>query len=127
MFRIEAVRDGPPMLARAAHSGSRIEGAVLADGNGARARRMAMRGRLLRRILHHAIAEGIIQLIHVRGIIGSLARLAAFENHYRKCGARRNLFSQCEADEAAAGYYNIDGLELLHGVWQTSLHRLDVR
>ena len=88
---------------------------------------MAVRHRFLGGVLHHAIAEGIIQLIHVRGIIGSLTRLAAFENHYRERGARGNLFSQCEADKTTAGYYNIDGLELLHGVWQTSLHRLDVR
>src|SRR5215469_8244213 len=122
MFRIEAVGDGAPVLSSASHPRSRIEGAVLANGDCARARRMTVRGRLLGGVLHHAIAEGVVQLIHIGAVVGGLARSAAFENHDGEPGARGNLLGQCEADKTAAGDYDIDGLELLHGVWETSLH-----
>ena len=70
LLRVEAVGNAAPMLSGAAHARARIEGTVLADGHSVGARGMAMRCRLLSEVLHHAVAQGVIQFVHAGRVIG---------------------------------------------------------
>jgi alkylated DNA nucleotide flippase Atl1 len=79
------------MLARTSYARAWIEGTVLSDGDRARPRGMPMSGRLLGGILHHAKAQRVIQFIHAGGVIGGLARLAAFQHDDRERGACGDL------------------------------------
>jgi len=73
MFGIEAVTDGAPMLTGTADTDAGVEGTVLADRHRARLYGVPVRGGFLRQVLHHAVAERIVQLIHSLRVIGELA------------------------------------------------------
>ena len=73
-----------------------------------------MRGRFLGEILHHAITERVVELIHAGGVIGELAGLAALQNHHRERGSGGDFLRQSESDETAACDHDIDRFQLLH-------------
>ena len=67
------------MLARAAHAGARMEGAVLPDGNCRLARGVPVRDCLFGDVLHHAQADVVIELVHVHGVVGHSSRAPSLQ------------------------------------------------
>ncbi len=103
-----------PMLASAAHTGARMERAVLPDGNRRSARRMAVRYGLFGDVLHHAQADVVVELVHVHRVVGQTARGAAFQRqHVQRCPGNK-LLGHGETGPAAADDGDIHGFEVSH-------------
>ncbi len=72
-----------PMLTGATRTGAGKKRTVLAERKSTLLRRMTERHRLLRKILHHAHADGVVELVHAGRIIFRLALTAALEHDDR--------------------------------------------
>ncbi len=103
-----------PMLAGAADAGAGMEGAVLAHGNRGFAGRVAVRDGLFSDVLHHAQADVVVELIHVHGVFGEAARVAAFKSQDVGRGAGDELLGHGESGPAAADDHDIYGFEVGH-------------
>ena len=83
-IRQEAEGGAAPMLARAARARAGMEGPVLPHRNGAVLQRMPVCDGFLRRILHHAQTDVVVELIHRHRVVWELARTAALEDGHRQ-------------------------------------------
>ena|SRR5438105_4871173 len=104
-----------PMLTRAADARTGQKGSVLAKRKGAARGIVAKRDGLFGEVLHHAKTNGVVQFIHVRGIIGGPAGRAAFENDDVERGALGKLFGHEQASPAAADDDGVNRRKRLHG------------
>src|SRR5689334_3873270 len=82
---------------------------------------MAVRNSLVGDVLHHAKADGIVELVHVPGIVGGLARSPAFEDRDRQAAAGGDLLRHHQAGPAAAHDSHVDWFEVFHNVRSESL------
>ena len=69
-----------PVLARAADARAWQKGSVLSKRNGTTRGSMTERDSFLRKVLHHAKANRVIEFIHVGRVIGGFAGRAALED-----------------------------------------------
>ena len=65
-------------------------------------------------ILHHAQADGVVELVHAGGVLAVFPAGAAFQDDDRMGGARGDFFGHQEAGKAAAHDHHVDWLEALH-------------
>ncbi len=81
---------------------------------------MAVGDGLVGDVLHHAQADGVVELVHVVGIVGGLARAATFENRDGQAGAGGDLFRHHQAGPAAADDGHVDWFEVFHNWFRIS-------
>ncbi len=113
-FGSEAVGERAPVFARAAGPGAGLERSVLADGHGVRFGGVPVGQGFIGEILHHAEADGVVELVHAGGVLAVFAAGAAFQDDDRMRGARGDFFGHQEAGESAADDHHVDWLEALH-------------
>src|SRR5207244_3077452 len=114
LVRKEAVAQAGPVLAGAADAGAGVERAILPHRNRVATQRVTVSDGFVGDVLHHAVADEVVQLIHGAGIIGKLAGWPALQHDYRERRSGGDLLRHRQADPAAARNHDVYWLEALH-------------
>src|SRR5260370_25190433 len=85
------------MLTGATCTGAGKKRTVLAERKATLLRAVAQRHCLLRKILHHAHADGVVELIHALGVVFGLSGAAALKHYDRERGARAEFLGHEQA------------------------------
>src|SRR5205814_4672732 len=91
-----------------------MEGHVLPHWNGVVLQRMPVGDGFLRRILHHAQTDVVVELIHRHGVVREFARTAALEDGHRQRRFRGDFLGRQQAGPAATDDGDVNGLEIGH-------------
>src|SRR6185369_2490027 len=103
-----------PVLTCPADSSAGKEGTQLTNRKSALLGIVAKRDGFLGSILHHAQADGVIQLVHVGEILVWLTRPAPFQDNNVQAGARTEFFGHEQACPAASDNDNVHARESSH-------------
>jgi hypothetical protein len=80
---------------------------MLTERKSALLRRMTERHGLLRKILHHAHADGVIELVHALGVVFGLSGAAALKHYDRERGARAEFLGHEQAGPSAPDDHDV--------------------
>ena len=102
------------MLTGAADTGAGEKTSVLTKRKSALRSIVAKRNGFFREVMHHAQADGGVELIHVRCVVGGLAGRAALQDNNGQRSSLAELFSHEQTGPAAANDNSVDRRKLLH-------------